>query len=91
MLAAEYEPYESSSIFLCVIDQKRLVPAGVSRAIVPSTAGFKSLHDIPRVWGADADDLIAAFGIRSRPATVPRHRDAGHRVRVPRRAAPRAW
>jgi hypothetical protein len=58
MLAAEYAPYEASSLFLCVIDQKRLVPAGVSRAIVPSAAGFKSLHDIPRVWGATPDDLI---------------------------------
>jgi hypothetical protein len=27
--------------------------------LVPSAAGFKSLHDIPRVWGADADDLLA--------------------------------
>jgi hypothetical protein len=59
MLAEEYAPFEPSSIFLCVIDQRRLVPAGVSRSIVPSAAGFKSLHDIPRVWGADADDLIA--------------------------------
>jgi hypothetical protein len=59
MLAAEYEAYEPSSIFLCVIDQRRLVPAGVSRMLVPSAAGFKSLHDIPRVWGEDADDLIA--------------------------------
>ncbi len=59
MLAAEYAPFEASSVFLCVIDQRRLVPAGVSRSIIPSAAGFKSLHDIPRVWGADADDLIA--------------------------------
>ena len=58
MLAEEYAPYEASSLFLCVIDQRRLVPAGVSRSIIPSSAGFKSLHDIPRVWGADADDLI---------------------------------
>lgn len=58
MLAAEYEAYEASSIFLCVIDQRRLVPAGVSRSIVSSKAGFKSLHDIPRVWGASPDDLI---------------------------------
>jgi hypothetical protein len=62
MLAAEYAPYEPASIFLCVIDQRRLVPAGVSRSIVPSTAGFKSLHDIPRVWGADADELIERSG-----------------------------
>ena len=59
MLAEEYAPFEASSIFLCVIDQRRLVPAGVSRSIVPSDAGFKSLHDIPRVWRANADELIA--------------------------------
>jgi hypothetical protein len=62
MLAEEYAPYEASSIFLCVIDQRRLVPAGVSRSIISSAAGFKSLHDVPRVWGADADELIARSG-----------------------------
>lgn len=62
MLAAEYAPYEPSSIFLCVIDQRRLVPAGVSRVIVASPAGFKSLHDITRVWDRAPDDLIARSG-----------------------------
>jgi hypothetical protein len=62
MLAAEYEVYEPSSIFLCVIDQRRLAPAGVSRMLVPSSAGFKSLHDIPRVWNEDPDELIERSG-----------------------------
>ena len=69
MLAAEYEQYEASSVFLCVIDQRRLVPAGVSRAIAASPAGFKSLHDIERVWGEAPDDAIA----RSRSAIDLRH------------------
>ena len=58
LLAEEYDPYENSSVFLLVIDQRRLVPAGVSRAIVPSAAGFKSLADITRVWDEQPDDVI---------------------------------
>ena len=39
MLAEEYAPFEASSIFLCVIDQRRLVPAGVSlRSCRPTRA-----------------------------------------------------
>ena len=62
LLAAEYGPYEASSVFLCVIDHRRMAPAGVSRVIVPSPAGFKSLHDIERVWGQEPVDVIARSG-----------------------------
>jgi hypothetical protein len=62
MLTEEYAPYEPSSVFLCVIDQRRLVPAGVSRVIRPSTAGFKSVDDIERVWEQQPDDVIARTG-----------------------------
>ena len=51
LLDEEYEPYEPASMFLCVIDQRRLVPAGVMRLIVPSPAGLKTLDDIERVLG----------------------------------------
>ncbi len=62
MLAEEYAAYEAASVFLCVIDHRRLVPAGVSRVIVPSTAGFKSVHDIERVWDERPGDVIARTG-----------------------------
>jgi hypothetical protein len=62
LLDEEYDPYEPASMFLCVIDQRRLVPAGVMRLIVPSAAGLKTLDDIERVWGARADDVIARSG-----------------------------
>lgn len=62
LLAAEYEPYESASMFLVVIDHRRLVPAGVMRVLVPSPAGHKSLHDIPRVWGEACDEVLARSG-----------------------------
>ncbi len=62
LLAEEYDPFEASSLFLCVIDQRRLVPAGVSRVIVPSAAGFKSVDDIARVWGENPADVIARSG-----------------------------
>ncbi len=47
----EFRRYETSSFFFCVIDQRRHVPAGVMRVIVPSAHGFKSLNDIQPVWG----------------------------------------
>jgi hypothetical protein len=59
LLTAEYAPYEPASIFLCVVDHRRLVPAGVMRLIVPSPHGQKSLDDIQRVWGQPVEDVIA--------------------------------
>jgi hypothetical protein len=64
LLTAEYSRYEPSSLFLCVVDHRRLVPAGVMRLIVPSPQGLKSLDDIERVWGEPADDVVS----RSRTA-----------------------
>jgi len=63
LLAEEYEPYESASVFICVIDHMRRLPAGVMRIVLPSPAGFKSLKDIEPVWGEPADALIARTGI----------------------------
>jgi hypothetical protein len=62
LLAEEYDAYEASSVFLCVIDHRRMVPAGVSRVIVPSAAGFKSVHDIARVWDEKPEDAIDRTG-----------------------------
>jgi hypothetical protein len=62
LLAEEYHAYEASSVFLCVIDHRRMVPAGVSRVIVPSAAGFKSVHDIARVWHEKPEDAIERTG-----------------------------
>ena len=62
LLAEEYDPYEPASVFLCVVDHRRLLPAGVMRLVVSSPCGFKSLDDITRVWNADVDDVIASSG-----------------------------
>jgi len=62
LLVEEYDPYEPASLFLCVVDHRRLVPAGVMRLIVPSPVGLKTLDDIERVWGARADEMIAQSG-----------------------------
>lgn len=58
VLAAEYGPYESASVFICVIDHRRGLPAGVMRVLMPSPAGLKSLEDIDPVWGEPASALI---------------------------------
>jgi hypothetical protein len=51
LLAKEYAPYDSSSIFLCVVDHLRHVAAGTMRILLPSAAGFKTLDDAEPVWG----------------------------------------
>jgi len=50
MLADEYGPYDASSLFLLVVDNRRGTPAGAMRVILPSAAGSKSLHDLSTVW-----------------------------------------
>lgn len=52
LLAHEYGPYEATSVFLCVIDQRRRLPAGSMRLIVPTLGGpgLKTLHDIDALW-----------------------------------------
>jgi hypothetical protein len=63
LLAREYGQYEASSLFICVLDHLREVPAGVMRVIRPSGAGFKSLNDIEPVWGEPAAVLIERTGL----------------------------
>lgn len=63
LLTAEYGPYERSSVMICVVDQRRKLPAGMLRFIVPSPAGFKTLHDLLPVWGVDAGDALARTGV----------------------------
>ncbi|HLM95539.1 MAG TPA: hypothetical protein VK283_04440, partial [Acidimicrobiales bacterium] len=42
LLIKEYAPYEEASIFLCVVDHLRQVPAGTMRVLLPSPLGFKT-------------------------------------------------
>ena len=58
LLEAEYAAYEASSIFICVIDHRRRLPAGMGRVILPSELGFKTLDDIPGRWGAPLSDVL---------------------------------
>jgi hypothetical protein len=62
-LAQEYNPYEAGSIFVCVVDHLRRLPAGVMRVLVPSPAGFKSLNDLEPVWGEPAESMIRRTGL----------------------------
>lgn len=63
LLAHEYDRFESSSFFLCVIDHLRRRPAGVIRIIVNSPVGLKSLQDIEHGWEVSVDDVCARTGI----------------------------
>ncbi len=51
-LDQEYGQYEPSSVFFCVIDHLRSLPAGMIRILVPNPdPGLKSLNDLGRCWG----------------------------------------
>ena len=60
LLDEEYGAYESNSIFFCVIDHLRRVPAGMARIILPSPygPGLKSLNDIESQWGVPVKTLL---------------------------------
>ena len=58
LLAAEYGPYEDSTLFVCVLDHRRRLPAGVIRLVLPSAAGLKSLDDVESVWGHRVGDVL---------------------------------
>jgi hypothetical protein len=63
LLDTEYGPYEETTYFLCVLDQRRRLPAGMTRLILPSKAGFKSLADIESVWGQSLEAVCARSGV----------------------------
>jgi hypothetical protein len=63
LLSKEYAPYDEASIFLCVIDHLRRVPAGTMRIVRPSIIGFKTLDDAGPVWGEPVATMAARTGI----------------------------
>ena len=63
LLEAEYGPYEASTLFLCMIDHRRRLPAGVIRLVLPSPAGLKSLGDVEPVWGHRIDDVLEVMSL----------------------------
>ncbi len=64
----EYDRYEPTSVFFCILDQRRKVPAGMARIILPSAyPGFKSLNDIEPVWDRSVDELIGQDALSLSP------------------------
>ena len=63
VMAAEYGPYETNSLFFVVIDRRRGVPAGVARMIESHGAGVKTVDDAPRHIGADVTTILATHGM----------------------------
>ena len=59
LLDEEYGPYEGSTVFYCVIDQRRRLPAGMMRIILPSEQGLKTFQVIEEVWGTPAEQIMA--------------------------------
>jgi hypothetical protein len=67
LLAQEYGRYDAASVFLCVIDHRRRVPAGMMRIILPSDAGLKSVVDLELVWGEEIGPLVSRTGVAFAP------------------------
>jgi hypothetical protein len=63
MLEEEYGRYEANSVFICVVDHLRRLPAGVMRVLLPAPEGFKSLDDVESVWGEPAEAIIERTGL----------------------------
>lgn len=63
VMAAEYGPYEATSLFFVVIDRRRGVPAGVARMIESRGAGTKTVDDAPGHIGVDVPTILAAHGM----------------------------
>lgn len=65
MLREEYDPYESTSVFLCVVDHRRRLPAGAVRLILPSETGpgFKSANDIEPAWNEPGISMFRRAGV----------------------------
>jgi hypothetical protein len=72
LLATEYGPYESSSLFVCIVDHRALRPAGAVRLILPTVGGpgLKSLNDIEPTWGEPALVMLDRLGIAVRPGSM---------------------
>jgi hypothetical protein len=70
LLSAEYEPYEATTRFVCVLDHRRGRAVGAVRLILPaggpppwpSSTGAKSLDDLARVWGVPPEQATLADG-----------------------------
>jgi hypothetical protein len=63
MLDAEYSAFNDATVFLCVVDRRRGVPAGMMRLILPSAQGLKTLHDLSHFAKTPVDAAIAESGI----------------------------
>jgi hypothetical protein len=57
-------------MFYCVIDHRRMAPAGAMRMIVPTPAGQKTLLDVERVWEQSGPQLFASIGADPDPARI---------------------
>lgn len=70
LLAAEYGPYEAATFFLCVLDHRRRLPAGMMRLVLPSPAGLKSLADLESIWRERLDDVLTRTSLALEPDRV---------------------
>lgn len=63
-LADEYDPYETSTDFMAILDDENGEAVAACRIISPGPAGLKSLNDVGRPpWGVDGLRSARAAGV----------------------------
>jgi hypothetical protein len=63
VMAKEYGPYETTSLFFVVLDRRRCLPAGVARMIESTGRGVKTIDDAPACIGVPVQEILAAHGM----------------------------
>jgi len=61
-------PYDHATVLACVVDQRRLQPAGMLRLILPSARGLRALRAAEAVWGVSSASLFGGSGLVHDPA-----------------------
>lgn len=67
LLDEEYRPYDDATMFVCVLDHRRRLPAGVLRLIAPTEAGLKTLNEFEPVWDRPYTTLFSDTGLEYDP------------------------
>lgn len=72
LMSNEYDPFDSASTHIVIIDHESCMPAGSTRLITFSDHGFKSLADMALrpEWNVGLDEIEAFHGIRLDPVTT---------------------
>ncbi|MGE3465179.1 MAG: hypothetical protein AB7I04_25055 [Pseudomonadales bacterium] len=70
VMSVEYGPYETNSVFVTIIDHRRLLPVAAIRFITAGGLGWKTLDDLGRFWQIPGPRALAQSGITVDPTRL---------------------